>query len=162
MTTAFTPAHHSIQDFLHQNQYIDWVTIISFSGRNEPEVVRKSHSGGQYFLEFEDVIIRIKSELVSLPFGVSMTTRSNCLSSASKDFRRDGSARPCFLLMPLPILTATWMLCRTGRFVLFGKRRMNTAQRPCLDKMAEAPQMSMPTVSACSHSPPQISGCPWM
>jgi hypothetical protein len=44
-----------------------------------------------------NVIVRIECELVSAPFGVSITTRSNCLSFASKGLSRVGSANPFFL-----------------------------------------------------------------
>src|SRR5579864_3427960 len=78
-----------------------------------------------------------KANLFRLPFGVSMTTRSNCLSSVSKGLRRVGSARPFFLLIPVPISLQRGCFVRTeGLFssqnteTITGGRLLGYAQAP--------------------------------
>src|SRR5207245_9694610 len=46
---------------IHQDQYIDRIAIVSFGRGNESEVIGKRHPGWQYLLEFEDVLVRIKT-----------------------------------------------------------------------------------------------------
>lgn len=66
-----------------------------------------------------------KANLFRLPFGVSMTTRSNCLSSESKGVRREGSARPFFLLIPVPI-SLLQRGCFVGEEGLFSSQNIET------------------------------------
>src|ERR1700730_15873714 len=53
---------------IHQHQHVHGVAVVSFSARNEPSAIAKSHSAWQNFIQFENVIIAIKSELVSASF----------------------------------------------------------------------------------------------
>jgi hypothetical protein len=53
---------------VHQYQHVHEIAIVSFGLGNEPEVVRKSYSGWQDFLQFEDMLLRIERKFVSAPF----------------------------------------------------------------------------------------------
>ena len=59
-----------------------------------PKSLRKGHPRWQHFFQLEDVFLRVKSKLLRLPFGVSMTTRSICLSPESNGLSRVGFAKP--------------------------------------------------------------------
>src|SRR5580658_4536020 len=49
--------------FIHQHQYVNGVTIVGFGRGNKSEVVRKGHTSRQNFLQFENVIVNVKSKL---------------------------------------------------------------------------------------------------
>jgi hypothetical protein len=54
--------------FIHQHQYVNGVTIVGFGRGNKSEVVRKGHTSRQNFLQFENVIVNVKSKLVAASF----------------------------------------------------------------------------------------------
>jgi len=54
---------------VHQNEYIDRVSVVGLCGRDETEIIGKSHSRGKYFLKFEDAFFRVEGKFVPTALG---------------------------------------------------------------------------------------------
>lgn len=54
--------------FIHQNEHIDRIAVVSQRRRYESEVVRKGHTGWKYFLEREHVLLWIEGVFVPAVF----------------------------------------------------------------------------------------------
>src|SRR5579862_4948852 len=53
---------------VHQDEYIDRIAIIGFSGRNKSKVIGERHSSGQNLVQFEEVLFGVKGKLVPAAF----------------------------------------------------------------------------------------------
>ena len=68
---ANRPAHECAtrkRRFIHEHQYIDWISVVRFGRGNEAEVIGEGHAGRQHFLQLEDAVFRIEGELVPAAF----------------------------------------------------------------------------------------------
>ena len=53
---------------IHEKKNVDGVTVRRFRAGQKPEIVGEGHSGGQNFLDAEDVLFVVVSELVAAAF----------------------------------------------------------------------------------------------
>jgi hypothetical protein len=66
--TAFQEAARE-GGFVHENEDVHRIAVFGKSGGNEPEVIRKAHSGRQNFFELKDFLIWIEAVFVAATFG---------------------------------------------------------------------------------------------